>query len=375
MHSNNSAISESNNRAHKQKSGNNLLVTPTKATQSLVNTTPPTDDQWGCDYLAFSLYVSPDSIDVSDAFWDADNRRTKDRTVTYDNFKGSLMVGYARVKLYLMPLNERLKIEFNPSRVFSSSASALLFPADKIKEVTETVINVIESKIGNFISAVDPTTGEITLDPEWVNRANLSRFDATRDIWVPIEYSQQLENTWDAVTPDVRHLKNSFSKAAAKSYSIYHSTKSEGSDKLYNKTAQLNPKWHKANPTTVTYRFESTLRKGRLKTHELRTLGDITNERVWNAIETRWNKTKWGVNIRSTDTATTALAGQTIVQRQRMIGVLEEGALGILDMTQRTNKAICKRIRELGLVPGVDTIRSGEAIGFVDIHRGEVTTS
>jgi hypothetical protein len=357
-----------------QKSDNNLLVTPTKATQQPVNTTPPTDDNWGCDYLAFSLHVSPDSIDVSDAFWVADNRRTRDPSVTYDNFKGSLIVGFAYVKLYLMPLNERLKVEFNPSRVFSSSASALLFPADKIKEVTETVINAIESTIGLFISEIDPTTGEITLDQTWANRANLSRFDATRDILIPIEYSQQLEHTWDAVTPDVRHLKNKYTKASDKSFSIYHSTSSQGSDKLYNKNAQLNPKWHQANPATVTYRFESTLRKGRLKRYDLRTLADITNQRIWNTIETRWTTAKWDVSIRSTDTTTTALAGLSNTKRQRIIGFLEEAVLGILDLSDRSNKRICSLVRELGLVPGLDTIRSGEVIGFVDIHRGEVTT-
>jgi hypothetical protein len=357
-----------------QKSDNNLLVTPTKATQQPVNTTPPTDDHWGCDYLAFSLHVSPDSIDVSDAFWGADQRRTKDPTVTYDNFKGSLNVGYARVNLYLMPLNERLKIEFNPSRVFSSSASALLFPADKIKEVTETVINAIESTIGLFISEIDTTTGEITLDPTWANRANLSRFDATRDILIPIEYSQQLEHTWDAVTPDVRHLKNKYTKASDKSFSIYHSTRSQGSDKLYNKTAQLNPKWHKTNPTTVTYRYESTLRKGRLKKHDLQTLADVTKERVWNAIETRWTKTKWGVNIRSATTTSAAIAGLSNSKRQRIIGVLEEAVLGRLDMSERSNQRICKQIRELGFAVGHDTIRSGEVTGFVDVRPGKITT-
>jgi hypothetical protein len=312
---------------------------------------------------------------VSDAFWGADTRRTKDPAVTYDNFKGSLTVGHAHVKLYLMPLNERLKIEFNPSRVFSSSASALLFPANKIKAVTETVINAIESRIGPFISEVDPTTGEITLDPDWANWANLSRFDATRDLSVPIEYSQQLENAWDAATPDVRHLKNKHSRAADKSFSVCHSTKSQGSDILYNKTAELNSKWHKANPDTVKYRFESRLRKGRLKKHELRTLADITNQRVWNAIQTRWTKTKWGVNIRSTDTTTTALAGLSTTLRQRMIGVLEEAAMGTLEMSSRSNQRICNLIRQLGLIPGLDTIRSGEVSGFVDIHSGGVTTS
>ncbi len=102
---------------------------------------------------------------------------------------------------------------------------------------------------------------------------------------------------------------------------------------------------------------------------------DINNERVWNTIETRWNTTKWGVNIRSTDTISTALAGLSNTLRQRVIGVLEEAALGILDLTDRGNKRSCNLIRELGLVPGIDTISSGEAIGFVDIHRGEVTTS
>lgn len=355
-----------------QKSGNNLLVTPTKATQTPVNTSPPTDERWGCDYVAFTLHVSPDSIDVSDAFWVADNRRTKDPKVTYDNFKGSLLIGNATVNLYLMPLKERLKIGFNPSRIFSNAASAMLCEPEKVQVIIQSVLEALEGTVGTIISSVDIATGEVIKDEHWAQQIRLSRIDLSRDFYIPTTYAAELERAWNAITPDPRHTKNNYNRASNNSFSLYHSTKSQGSDKIYNKTAQLDRHWKKKNTETAIYRFESRLQNGRLKTHELQTLNNLSNERAWKALQTRWSKSRFAISIRSADTTTSALGGYSNAKRQRIIGVLEEAVLGRFDLSERGNQRIAKEIRMLGLVLGIDTIRSGEVCGFVDLNTGTV---
>lgn len=359
-----------------QKSGNNPLVTPQKATQPADTPAIPTDNHFGCDYISLSITINPNHLDLSDAFWVADPKTDKDTKAVYDNFKGQVRVGHTTVYLYLMPLRELLTIKFNPSRVLTGRETATLCHPDDVNPIVKFVIEKMESLVGGIIHRIDYKTGELMLLPDWATHLKISRLDVTRDFHIQDEYARRVESSWAALRAKGRQTKSQHSSQNGKGFSVYHRTSSQGSDKIYNKSAELKrSKWKESTIGEGVYRFESQLQDGRLRKYGFRTLADVNTANVWDAICDRWATTGFGCHICDEGDLMVKLTGLSKSKVYSMVGFMELAAMGRMDLSDRGDQRRYKEASGLGLIPGLHTIQTGEEIGFIDLHRGEVTTS
>jgi hypothetical protein len=152
-----------------QKVGEYPYVTPPKLTEQLHhNVVIPNDAFHGVDYVSYAIPAYPDDVMLQDERWERVRKTSKNSDVTYDNYRYTFNVGHAQVSLYLMPLNDRLKVSFNPSRVFSAASTATLCPSDAVARATELVLHELLLMFGDMsFGSINKHSGEVSLTKGW----------------------------------------------------------------------------------------------------------------------------------------------------------------------------------------------------------------
>jgi hypothetical protein len=356
-----------------QKVGEYPYVTPPKLTKQSSNPVAiPTDALHGVDYISYAIPIYPDDVMLQDERWERVRKTSKKTDVIYDNYRCAVTVGHAQVYLYLMPLNDRLTVSFNPSRVFSKASTATLCPSGAVARATELVLHELllmfgDMPFGNF----NQHSGEVSLTKGWELMLRVKRLDAARDFIFDDQLVETVSSFWAAVVPYKNRTRWNVENEAKGSRYYSQTTKQEGLDKIYNKAGQLREAYGvKSAVPHGMFRYETEIKSNRLKTSGIVTLKDITEEKVWNATERFWAKTGYGVTVYSPSSAFTALDGLSNTMRYKLRGFLEYAAEGLMDLSDRSEKRYYEMALKLGLLPGLPIKSFGERLGVVDLFKG-----
>jgi hypothetical protein len=356
-----------------QKVGEYPYVTPPKLTESPIQTVAiPSDALHGVDYVSYAIPIYPDDVMLQDELWIRDPKTSKKSGTTYENYRCTFPVGFGTVSLYLLPLNERLKVSFNPSRIYTPASSATLCPAGAVARATELVLEEVLRMFGDMsFGHIDSASGELRLVTDWESLLRVKRLDYARDFLLDDSIIDYVVAAWKAVQPRRNRTKVTFERESVDSLYLAQKTKREGMDKIYNKAGQLREAL--GTDSTVPdglYRYETEMKSNRLKTSGIVTLKDITDEKAWQATERFWNATGYGVDVYEPSGTFTALDGLSNTLKYTMRGFLEYAAEGLMDLSDRSEKRRYDQAIELGLLPGLPIESFGERLGVIDLFKG-----
>lgn len=356
-----------------QKVGEYPYVTPPKLTESLIQPAAiPNDAFHGVDWVSYAIPIVPNDVLLQDDCWERVRKISKKDGSVFDNYRYTFSVGYAYVNLFLMPMNGRLKVSFNPSRIYSPATSAKLCPPDAVARATELVLHELLLMFGDMsFGTVNLATGEVALKKNWESLLRVKRLDAARDFHFDKHLVYFLTNAWEKVEPKRNRTREMQDRPAGGSFYVGQKTKREGKDKIYNKAGQLREVY--GDDTLVAdgvFRYETEIKSNRLKTTGFHTLNDITAEMVWKATERFWNATGYGVTVYEPSDTFVALDGLSNTMRYKLRGFLEYAAEGFMDLSDRSEKRYYDMAVDLGLQPGLPIESFGERLGVVDLFKG-----
>ena len=104
------------------------------------------------------------------------------------------------------------------------------------------------------------------------------------------------------------------------------------------------------------------------------TLSRVNDERVWQALETRWKACKWGVAVGGTDPIVGALEQLELSQQESLLGFLHLSSLDAYeDKTTSHYKRLAKLAAQYGLTPGMELSSMTKPEYQLDLFAGELT--
>ncbi len=127
-------------------------------------------------------------------------------------------------------------------------------------------------------------------------------------------------------------------------------------------------------PHDGTYRYETQLRGDRIKKFGLHRLDYVTENRVWEALESRWSSCRWAVKLPEVINILDALNGESTAMKESLCGYLTLAELGgTSDMNSQHLRRRDQQARDLGLTPGKPVSEQGKPSRVLNIHAGKPT--
>ncbi len=352
---------------------NNLLLTGQKVNANQCKSVPPLDREWGIDTVNVWFYVNLDECEMNPSCWSSSSSGTyADSKKEYAKYELNLEFGHTTVKVILDTRKGVCKLRFNASRLLTGKSRQLLHP-DALKPLVNVLLNHLSSHVWPVFDQKDEQ-GTISRDLDWPSQVKISRLDPARNLFVE----------------DFHTLKQVLIHTKAKNgklnqliwddnygWTFCNKTKSQGSDRFYDKSAELNEKGFEASldQTGHWFRFEIQLEKERLKRHGFFTLADISDERIWEALEIRWLKCGWGVALPEPNKLGVVLAGLSNGDQSGLLALLSAQALGLkIPMSAGTATKFRKLALQHGLTPGMALNQFGPATGYLSLHEGKVVS-
>ena len=353
------------------KNNKNPLLTDWKTSQTNPAANIPSDEEWGVDWIKLRIDIDPSSIDLSSPMWTV-NRKGKEPKpdIVYDSYFIKIPFGNTSVDGYFFLDSWRINLEFNPSTALYGKTKAVC-PADAVVPLVSKLLDQCSSLFMPVFDHADDR-GTITRETMWVDQVWLSRVDCTRNLY--IHDAERFKDAIEAATPrnqKSKHIRTSGNRG----WTVENQTSTVGMDSVYNKDAELAMR---GSPNTVDsrgtcFRFESKLKADRLDKFGLRRLSNISSQRIWHVIETRWNACQWDVTFAEPGTLAKAIAHLKPSEKTGLLGYLGKHQLGleqeIAGASLRKYGSIAK---SLGLVLGAPLESQGAVTQYVDIFSGAV---
>lgn len=333
--------------------------------------TSPTDSNYGIDTVAFHFPVDIGDCDRDSSIWDYEGTRNLQKSeLEGGSLVANFPCGHANVHVNLYFASSRCRIEVNAARVISPKSHTLL-PPGALSRVVELILDKLTGVVTPSFDSLNED-GELVRDPNWKDQVLFTRIDVTRDFLV---------SNPSAVRLGLAHVKSKNQKSHKittspnDGWSIEFGTKYEGKDIFYDKEAELSQ--HNAEipnyPEGVLYRFEGVLKKSRLVSSGMKRLSDVTDERVWSAIETRWEKTGWNTPLPGSTGLLEAVGHLSQTRMDGLLGFLHRCAAGqessMPPMYKRDRNKLAK---SCGLIPGTPIELLGKATTYLDLQTGMI---
>jgi hypothetical protein len=160
-------------------------------------------------------------------------------------------------------------------------------------------------------------------------------------------------------------------------WTLVNASKTQGMDRIYDKSAELKSleqeerfewdrKW---------LRFEAQLMRDRLKKYGLKTLDKIEDQRVWDAIEDRWNRCEWGVSLPGPGSLADLSRLLPSKKRIEFFGYMAACTFGFLDVLDQLVIRRCKKaVKSLNVTPGSPLDSYGPMSRKLSLWHGEVVS-
>lgn len=331
----------------------------------------PNDNNWGIDTVAFYFPVDIADCDHTSDIWQYEGARNRQKAETEGgSVVANLICGHANVHINLYMSSSLCRVEVNAARVLYPKSEKLLHPG-----ALSHVIEVIIDQLTGVVSPIFDTAteaGEIIRDPKWQVQITFTRLDVTRDFFISDPAIVRL---------GLAHIKSKNQKSHKVTtspndgWSIESGTKYEGKDIFYDKKAelrQLRVDSSSGNPGVI-YRFESVLKKTRLSKSGMKNLSEVNDERVWAAIQSRWEKTGWHAPLPSSSGFLEAVSHLSQTRMDGLIGYLHRRAAGQEDsIPPHYRREKDKLALSCGLTPGLPVELLGKATKFLDLESGRI---
>lgn len=352
---------------------NNPLLTASIVSKEEPNLSVPTDKEWGIDSVSISFKVDLNLSSNDSLEW---NKETTDFYSDSNKTRHSLVKllekNYADVRINYQPQYEKCTISFNAARVLSPKSRELC-PPSALKALVEALLVDVRPYVWPAFDVIDPISGEIQRDSDWASQVYFTRLDAARNLFID----------------DIPGIKEALPLARPKywkgyvlfldpqeGWTLVNSTKRSGKDRLYDKDAELAN--HDVHETITNegawFRFECQLQEDRLLTNGLKTLDKVSDLRVWQAIESRWDYCQWGVKLHERGTIQHAIQSLSANQKQDLVGYLALCHMNELQgLTKSRIKAMNSLAKAVGLVPGIPLDSQGVANRELSLWEGRIT--
>ena len=356
--------------ARLSKSNNIPFLTGQNANGQTTVTPYPLDIEYGVDMVYAGFDVLDTSIDLDSPLWSMDRWGTPtipnymhEQLFYFHEFQG------ANVEVEFRLLDARCYLRFNPSRAVYGKSRQLL-PAEAVEPLVGKLMDELFHLVSGPFYQVD-AAGELTRMPGWAEHVSLSRVDCARNIWV--DDPEQFKKVTFQSVPTQNPLVQFFGQRG-KSWGLVHATKTVGQDRLYDKNADLKRFDIEESLTQEEgewFRFEAELRADRLTKFGMKRLSSLTTERVWEAIETRWKASNWGVTITEPGSIVKATESLSISEKIALFGYLEMHQLGLEHQIPESRHRKYKKIaRDLGLQLYEPLEIQGEKTRTISIWEG-----
>lgn len=351
---------------------NNPLLTDSNVNQNNPQGSSPADNEWGIDTVTISFKVDLNLSSNDPSEW------TKESTDFYsDSQKTRLSLvkllekDYADIRINYLPKYEKCSIFFNAARLLTPKSRELC-PPRALEALVSALLDDVRDYVWPQFDYLDELTGEIKRDKDWASQVSFTRLDAARNLFID----------------DIPGVKQALPLARPKywkgyvlylqpgeSWTLVNSTERSGKDRVYDKDAELaNHNVHETMETEgAWFRFECQLQEDRLLSNGLKTLDKVTDERVWEAIEKRWEYCQWGVFLYQRGTIQQAVQALSANQKQDLVGFLALSSMneieGLTPSRIRTMNALAKSV---GLTPGIPLDAQGIANRQLSLWEGRI---
>lgn len=354
------------------KNDKNPLLTDWLTSNTKKQLPIPADDDYGVDWITLRIDLDPSSIDLSSPMWTVTRKgKVPDPDITYDCYYIKIPFGQTVVDGQFYVDSWRIYLSFNPSTALFGKSKWIC----PVVEVAPLVGKLLDHCSPLFMPVFDrmDDQGTITRDLNWEASVWLSRIDCARNIYIddPIRFQEAI-----AAAQAKNAKTKSIHTSGKRGWTVENKTATVGLDRVYNKDAELarHGVIEERDPALgVCFRFEAQLRADRIDKFGLRYLSSISDEKVWNAIESRWNDCRWNVKFAEPGTFGKAISHLSASDKTGLFGYLGKHQYGFLDditeSAERKYGAICKT---LGFIPGKPIETMGAATRVADIFAGRV---
>lgn len=324
----------------------------------------------GIDTVCFSVPIDNSSVEQESSVftnegWDS----YKDSGKIRHKIVGNLQKDYANIHIEVYPERELMKVSFNAARIITPK-SRMLLPPLALSPLIAGIFDDLVDTVKPVFDSVDPRTGELIRDAGWESGVSFTRLDFARNF--TIDDPVALKKALALAQPKYNKLSHMYWDASG-SWTIQSQTKYSGNDRVYDKSAELTNSGveESLGGEGTLFRFEAELKGKRLLQYGVKTLDAITNERVANALESRWDQLNWGVKIPAPNTLLPAIAHLKPKNQDELIGYLFRASQGETGTYTRSQiRRLHSLARELGLATGSPIDELGVAVRHLDLYVG-----
>jgi len=332
----------------------------------------PQDNDYGVDFVHCGFDLHPDFSDLDSSLWAIDRWGTERIPgIIHPQLFQHIPFGNTYVEVEVRTLDWRCYVRFNPSRAVYGKSRQLLHPAAVEGLIEKLLVELQPLVFPSFVFV--NRQGEFVNESDWASQVSLSRVDCARNLIIddPNRFKLAAQKAQPAQNPTI----HSFGKKG-KSWGLVHGTVSVGQDRLYDKNADLKRFDVEASLVQDVgewFRFEAELRSDRLEKFGLKRLSSLSDERVWNAILTRWEASRWGVTLSTPGSIVAATKDLSVNEKSQLFGYHSMHLLGLQDeIPQSRHRKYGKLSRDLGLQLDVPIEFQGIASRKVDIWHGKI---
>ena len=352
---------------------NNHLLSESETTTPLTNNQPavPADENHGIDWIGFGFDVNPNLGDYLSPLWTINKAGNHPEPgIAYTNLWMDLPIGKTVATVNLKPEMLRCYVHFNPSTALYGK-TAQLAPYTSCIRLVSTLLDALQPFVHAQFDLVDDF-GNITRANLWERSVGLTRLDCARNIYISDTF--QAKKCLQLQKP--KNMKTKFTYENGKhGWGLVNKTKAEGEDKIYDKEEELRSIGG-VLPTPdargTLFRFETELRRSRLKKYGFRTLADINENYAWEALQARWNTCHWGVQLLEPGTLAKAISGLSFTQQCGLVEYLAMHSMGLGNgYTSSRHRHMGALVRQLGLKLGEPIEVQGDAQLKLDLYSGQ----
>jgi hypothetical protein len=272
--------------------------------------------------------------------------------------------------VFVTPEHELCKVTLNaPKSVAKTNQNP--FPPDAIASLISRLIGQLQGDIlPSFAEVTDD--GEITWASDWKSRVGITSLEIARDFLVPRDKCAELQAALNVVAARRNYTASNF-KSKDNGYTISQSTKGSGRDSFYNKDAELvkDQPFVSEDSALVRYRFESQLKRPRLKRFGLNTLAGIDVNACWSASCERFTEAGWNVTISSRESLLSKLETLDYKAKEKILGFNTISCLGLTsNMTAALRRERTKLARGMGLMLGTEVREHPSGSSVLSLNAG-----
>jgi hypothetical protein len=359
-------------KQNNHETDNFRLLTDSKVFSSRKSSqSSPTDVEWGIDTVNLSFPVNLDLCESDTSLWSSESSRFwSDSKRSSSQVEWDFESEFANVKVVLVIDKGICNLRFNAARLLTPKSRNLLQPR-LLEILVGKLLEQVRSHVWpDFDKVLDD--GEVVRLPDWSRNVRVTRLDAARNLF--IDDIQTLKDVLVHTKPKYGKTSHLYWDSKG-GWTLTNETKRSGKDRIYDKDLEL----HKSSPDEKLsqngrwFRFEAQLQKDRLKSHGLASLADVSDLKVWKAIESRWDKCMWGVKLPEGGKVREALYGLSPTEKVALLGFLAASLFGIThDLPSARVKKYSKMCSQLGLTPGVPLEKLGVANRELSLWEGRI---